>query len=110
MIDRELIPHSYKGPAIGIVTARSVFREFGAQIIVGGKRIIDDYEVAKLKAEGAVEGELADPNDSFKPGEEYNQKPICGMAWRKFRVSFGRAYSTFASWQGCGREEAAGHD
>jgi chromatin structure-remodeling complex protein RSC7 len=79
MIERELIPHSYKGRAIGIVTARSVFREFGAQIIVGGKRIIDDYEVAKAKAEGAVEGELADPNDSIKAGETYNKNQY--VAW-----------------------------
>jgi chromatin structure-remodeling complex protein RSC7 len=79
MIERQLIPHSYKGRAIGIVTARSVFREFGAQIIVGGKRIIDDYEVSKARAEGAVEGEIADPNDSFKAGEEYNKNQY--VAW-----------------------------
>jgi chromatin structure-remodeling complex protein RSC7 len=79
LIDRELIPHSYKGRAIGIVTARSVFREFGAQIIVGGKRVIDDYEVAKFKADGAVEGELADPNDIVKPGEPYNKNQY--VAW-----------------------------
>lgn len=80
MIDRELIPHSYKGRAIGIVTARSVFREFGAQIIVGGKRIIDDYEVKKLKEEGAVEGELADPSDILpKEGEPYNKNQY--VAW-----------------------------
>ena len=79
LIDRELIPHSYKGRAIGIVTARSVFREFGAQIIVGGKRIIDDYEVAKGRADGVVEGEIADPNDIIKPGEDYNKNQY--VAW-----------------------------
>ncbi|TAQ86243.1 hypothetical protein B7494_g5413 [Chlorociboria aeruginascens] len=79
MIERELIPHSYKGRAIGIVTARSVFREFGAQIVVGGKRIIDDYEVAKARAEGVVEGELADPNDAIKQGESYNKNQY--VAW-----------------------------
>ncbi|KAI1370675.1 chromatin remodelling complex Rsc7/Swp82 subunit-domain-containing protein [Hypoxylon crocopeplum] len=79
MIDRDIIPHSYKGRAIGIVTARSVFREFGALIIVGGKRIIDDYEVAKARAEGVVEGELADPNDKFVEGEEYNKNQY--VAW-----------------------------
>ncbi|CAL3963644.1 hypothetical protein PZA11_001200 [Diplocarpon coronariae] len=79
LIERQLIPHSYKGRAIGIVTARSVFREFGAQIIVGGKRIIDDYEVTKLKAEGAIEGELADPTDQFKQGEDYNKNQY--VAW-----------------------------
>jgi chromatin structure-remodeling complex protein RSC7 len=79
MIERELIPHSYKGRAIGIVTARSVFREFGAQIIVGGKRVIDDYEVAKAKTDGVVEGELADPNDVYKQGEAYNKNQY--VAW-----------------------------
>jgi chromatin structure-remodeling complex protein RSC7 len=79
MIDREIIPHSYKGRAIGIVTARSVFREFGAQIIVGGKRIIDDYEVQKARIDGVVEGELADPNDNIKVGEAYNKNQY--VAW-----------------------------
>ncbi|RDL42204.1 Uncharacterized protein BP5553_02183 [Venustampulla echinocandica] len=79
MIEREIIPHSYKGRAIGIVTARSVFREFGAQIIVGGKRVIDDYEVAKARATGVVEGELADPNDQIKEGQAYNKNQY--VAW-----------------------------
>lgn len=79
MIEREIIPHSYKGRSIGIVTARSVFREFGALIIIGGRRIIDDYDVAARKAEGAVEGELADPNDRVIPGEEYNKNQY--VAW-----------------------------
>lgn len=79
LIEHQVIPHSYKGRAIGIVTARSVFREFGAQIIVGGKRIIDDYEVTKVKAEGAAEGELADPNDRFEEGKPYNKNQY--VAW-----------------------------
>ncbi len=79
MIERDIIPHSYKGRAIGIVTARSVFREFGALIIVGGRKIVDDYEVAKARAEGVVEGELADPNDRFIEGEEYNKNQY--VAW-----------------------------
>jgi chromatin structure-remodeling complex protein RSC7 len=80
LIDREIIPHSYKGRSIGIVTARSVFREFGARIIVGGKRIIDDYEVTKMKTDGFAEGELADPNDKLpKAGEPYDKNQY--VAW-----------------------------
>ena len=79
LIDRQLIPHSYKGRAIGICTARSVFREFGAQIVVGGKRVIDDYEVKAAKEAGVVEGELADPSDHIKVGEEYNKNQY--VAW-----------------------------
>jgi chromatin structure-remodeling complex protein RSC7 len=79
MIDREIIPHSYKGRSIGIVTARSVFREFGARIIVAGKRIIDDYDVAQARANGVKEGELADPDDHIIPGQPYNKNQY--VAW-----------------------------
>lgn len=79
MIERDIIPHSYKGRSIGIVTARSVFREFGARIVIGGKRIIDDYNVAKARADGVVEGEVADPEDRFIPGEPYNKNQY--VAW-----------------------------
>lgn len=79
MIERDIIPHSYKGRAIGIVTARSVFREFGALIVVGGRRIIDDYEVAKAREEGVTEGEIADPNDQFDPNQPYNKLQY--VAW-----------------------------
>ncbi|EPE09098.1 chromatin structure-remodeling complex protein rsc7 [Ophiostoma piceae UAMH 11346] len=79
MIEREIIPHSYKGRAIGIVTARSVFREFGALIVVGGRRVTDDYDMARCKEEGAVEGALADPNDHYVPGEPYNKNQY--VAW-----------------------------
>jgi chromatin structure-remodeling complex protein RSC7 len=79
MIERDIIPHSYKGRAIGIVTARSVFREFGALIVVGGRRIIDDYEVAKAREEGVTEGEVADPNDQYDPEKPYNKNQY--VAW-----------------------------
>lgn len=79
MIERDIIPHSYKGRSIGIVTARSVFREFGSLIIVGGRRIIDDYEVAKAREEGVVEGELADPTDVYDADKPYNKNQY--VAW-----------------------------
>ncbi|KAF2785968.1 nuclear localization protein [Melanomma pulvis-pyrius CBS 109.77] len=80
LIDREIIPHSYKGRAIGVVTARSVFREFGARIIIGGKKVIDDYYVTAAKERGDVEGELADPNDRLPAlGEPYNKNQY--VAW-----------------------------
>ena len=71
MIDRNLIPHSYKGRAIGVVTARSVFREFGAKIIVGGKKVTDDYQVAEARARGDIEGEYAVPEDEIPGGAEH---------------------------------------
>ncbi|RPA92638.1 hypothetical protein L873DRAFT_1709065 [Choiromyces venosus 120613-1] len=80
MIKRDLIPHSYKGRAIGVVTARSVFREFGARIVVGGRKVIDDYWEARETAAGSVEGQLADPEDRLpREGEEYNRNQY--VAW-----------------------------
>ena len=80
LIERDLIPHSYKGRAIGVVTARSVFREFGAKIVIGGKKVIDDYLVEDARARGEVEGELAVPEDRLPlPGEPYNRNQY--VAW-----------------------------
>jgi chromatin structure-remodeling complex protein RSC7 len=80
LIERDLIPHSYKGRAIGVVTARSVFREFGAKIVIGGKKIVDDYQVQHARARGDVEGELAAPDDVIPaPGQPYNRNQY--VAW-----------------------------
>ncbi|KAF2148195.1 hypothetical protein K461DRAFT_232760 [Myriangium duriaei CBS 260.36] len=80
LIERDLMPHSYKGRSIGVVTARSVFREFGARIVIGGRRVIDDYHEAAARERGDVEGELADPNDRLPPaGEPYNKNQY--VAW-----------------------------
>lgn len=43
LVERNIIPKSYKRRAVGVVTARSIFREFGARIIVKGKHVVDDY-------------------------------------------------------------------
>lgn len=80
LISRDLIPHSYKGRSIGVVTAHSVFREFGCKIVVNGKKITDDYKVAERRAAGDVEGELADPTDAVPvPGRTYNRNQY--VAW-----------------------------
>ncbi|KAL9096641.1 MAG: hypothetical protein Q9165_001128 [Trypethelium subeluteriae] len=80
LIERDVIPHSYKGRAIGVVTARSVFREFGARIIIGGRKVIDDYYMQVAREHGDIEGEIADPNDRLPPpGEPYNKNQY--VAW-----------------------------
>ncbi|KAI4208310.1 MAG: hypothetical protein LQ348_000234 [Seirophora lacunosa] len=80
LIERSLIPHSYKGRAIGVVTARSVFREFGAKIVIGGKKVLDDYQVAAARGRGDVEGELAAPEDKL-PGEGDTYDKNRFVAW-----------------------------
>ena len=80
LIERDVLPNSYKGRNIGVVTARSVFREFGAKIIVGGRRVIDDYKVTEIRENGEVEGEVVDPDD-FVPEDrsQYNRNRY--VAW-----------------------------
>ncbi|KAL8786707.1 MAG: hypothetical protein Q9213_002644 [Squamulea squamosa] len=80
LIERSLIPHSYKGRAIGVVTARSVFREFGAKIIIGGRKVVDDYQASAARARGDVEGELAVPEDKVPvEGDSYDKNRF--VAW-----------------------------
>ena len=80
LIGRDVLPNSYKGRNIGVVTARSVFREFGARIIVGGRRVTDDYKTAEARENGEVEGELADPDDHVPDDHaDYNRNRY--VAW-----------------------------
>lgn len=80
LIDRDILPHSYKGRAIGVVTARSVFREFGARIVVRGRKVVDDYNADDARARGDAEGELADPHDRLpNEGQPYNRNQY--VAW-----------------------------
>lgn len=72
LINRELIPPTYRARTIGLVTARSIFREFGAKIVIGGRNIVDDYQVKKIREEGkVVEGELAEPQEFFNLNAAY---------------------------------------
>lgn len=65
LIDRHIIPTSYKGRSVNLVTARSIYREFGAKILINGKKVIDDFWEQKARDNGDVEGEYADPNELY---------------------------------------------
>jgi hypothetical protein len=80
LIDREIIPTNYKGRPIYLVTARSIFREFGARIVVGGLRVVDDFWETRERQRGAKEGELAVPNNELPvSGQEYDRNRY--VAW-----------------------------
>ncbi|CAK9440454.1 uncharacterized protein LODBEIA_P45540 [Lodderomyces beijingensis] len=66
LIQRGIIPNSYKGRAVNLVSARSIFREFGARMIKEGKKVIDDFWEARAVANGDVAGEYADPDEFYK--------------------------------------------
>ncbi|KAK6197069.1 Polyadenylate-binding protein [Scheffersomyces amazonensis] len=77
LIDRGIIPNSYKGRSVNLVTARSIFREFGAKMIKGGKKVIDDFWEQRAIDNGDVSGEYADPSEFLKP-QNYRLSSILG--------------------------------
>lgn len=64
LIDRQIIPNSYKGRSVNLVAARSIFREFGAQVLVDGRKVIDDFWEQRAIDNGDIPGEYADPEIS----------------------------------------------
>ncbi|KAK8048585.1 chromatin structure-remodeling complex subunit rsc7 [Apiospora phragmitis] len=48
-----------KDDLIAIVTARSMFRQFGSRVIVNGRRVRDDYWEGKARKQGFTEADLA---------------------------------------------------
>ena len=49
LIAHDFLPYSYRSRQIAIVTARSMFRQFGSRVIVNGRRVRDDYWEAKAR-------------------------------------------------------------
>lgn len=59
LVAQEILPFSYRSRQIAIVTARSMFRQFGSRVIVNGRRVRDDYWEAKARKQGFTENDLA---------------------------------------------------
>ncbi|CAO3620798.1 unnamed protein product [Cunninghamella echinulata] len=52
LVERGMVLAWFRHRDVAVVTARSVFKQFGAKIIKKGKRCRDDYFEAKARAEG----------------------------------------------------------
>jgi hypothetical protein len=59
LIHQEILPFSYRSRQIAIVTAKSMFRQFGSRVIVNGRRVRDDYWEGKARKQGFTEEDLA---------------------------------------------------
>ncbi|ESZ93917.1 hypothetical protein SBOR_5676 [Sclerotinia borealis F-4128] len=59
LIHQEILPFSYRSRHIAIVTAKSMFRQFGSRVIVNGRRVRDDYWESKARKQGFTEDDLA---------------------------------------------------
>lgn len=67
LIDRGIIPNSYKGRSVNLVAARSIFREFGAKVIFDGKKVVDDFWEQRAIDNGDIAGDFADPTEAVRP-------------------------------------------
>jgi hypothetical protein len=59
LVQQEILPFSYRSRQIAIVTARSMFRQFGSRVIENGRRVRDDYWEQKARKQGFTENDMA---------------------------------------------------
>ncbi|EXJ85004.1 hypothetical protein A1O3_05679 [Capronia epimyces CBS 606.96] len=59
LVNQEILPYSYRSRQIAVVTARSMFRQFGSRVIKDGRRVRDDYWEAKAIKQGFTEQDAA---------------------------------------------------
>ncbi|KAL4783003.1 chromatin remodelling complex Rsc7/Swp82 subunit-domain-containing protein [Aspergillus varians] len=59
LIQQDILPYSYRSRQIAIVSARSMFRQFGSRVITDGRRVRDDYWESKARKQGFTEDDLA---------------------------------------------------
>ncbi|KAJ5664597.1 hypothetical protein N7462_011410 [Penicillium macrosclerotiorum] len=59
LIQQDILPYSYRSRQIAIVSARSMFRQFGSRVIANGRRVRDDYWESKARKQGFTEEDLA---------------------------------------------------
>ncbi|KAI1112822.1 chromatin remodelling complex Rsc7/Swp82 subunit-domain-containing protein [Nemania sp. NC0429] len=59
LVHQEILPFSYRSRQIAIVTARSMFRQFGSRVIQNGRRVRDDYWEGKARKQGFTEADMA---------------------------------------------------
>lgn len=59
LVQHEFLPYSYRSRQIALVTARSMFRQFGSRVVKDGRRVRDDYWEAKARKQGFTEEDAA---------------------------------------------------
>ncbi|QNQ00319.1 Chromatin structure-remodeling complex subunit rsc7 [Yarrowia lipolytica] len=69
-----LLPYSFRSRVIGIITARSIYRQFGARAIVDGKRVTDDYWEAAAIEQGFTESDPVIMDRRGQITHVYNQE------------------------------------
>lgn len=60
LVHQEILPFSYRSRQIAIVTARSMYRQFGSRVIVNGRHVRDDYWETESRKQGFTEEDMAE--------------------------------------------------
>lgn len=69
-----LLPYSFRSRVIGIITARSIYRQFGARAIVDGRRVVDDYWELRAIDQGFTESDPVIMDRRGQITHVYNQE------------------------------------
>lgn len=69
LIEQNVLPYSYRGRQIAVLTAKSMFRQFGSRIIANGRRIRDDYWESRARKQGYTD-------DDFVPKRPKRTFPV----------------------------------
>ncbi|KAK9447341.1 chromatin remodelling complex Rsc7/Swp82 subunit-domain-containing protein [Limtongia smithiae] len=59
LIEMGNLPYAYRSRQIALVSAKSMFRQFGSLCVVDGRRVKDDYWEQKARDEGFTENDFA---------------------------------------------------
>jgi hypothetical protein len=85
LINQDILPFSYRSRQIAIVTARSMFRQFGSRVIDNGRRVRDDYWESKAKKQGFTED---DPAGEKRPGASRAKEAAAAESHLNLRHTF----------------------
>lgn len=75
LIQQGILPFSCQSRQISLVSAKSIFRQFGARVIEGGRRVRDDYWEAKAVERGYTEEDMPGHGPS-KEGRDSSVREI----------------------------------
>ncbi len=72
LVSQEILPNSYRSRQIAVVTARSIFRQFGSRVVKDGRRVRDDYWEAEAIKQGFTD---FDADEEGRTGEKRVRHP-----------------------------------
>ena len=78
LIKERILPYSHRSQQIAMVTARSMFRRFGARIIRNARRVRDDYWEHEARKQGFTEEDRVGVHVALRDYNGDNTKPASG--------------------------------